>query len=410
MPIMNLPTIRTFCLAAFVVATGSTVVAQDSPAAKRSVARLGGPTSVQEELEEDRIDSLGSGLDRWNGWKDEIAERYGLKFSVEYNTLAQGMSASAIDEDLFSAGNARLFGSWTLVGKGSENPGSLIFRVDHRQAYTELDPQNGSIAAGSALPTGSLFSGREWGLVNLQWVQTFLDGRGGFVVGMTPADDYFHAYALTNPLTAFSNLAFSTGGEIAIPDSGFGIAASTMLGENWYWKGGVHDANGSSSDPNLDVFGDWELYKNLEIGWTSAQDKLYLNNFHLGAWHSDDRVDAGVAESWGIVANASWYFEESRLLPFLRGGWSDGGAALLDGQVSAGLGRQFRKRDLAGIGVSWGSPSDSSSRDQWTGELFYRLQKGNFAITPSVQLLANPSYAPDEDLIVVGGLRARIVF
>ena len=371
---------------------------------------LGGPTSVEEELAEDRIDVERSGLDGWNAWKESIHDKHGLRFSIEYNALGQVFSSSAIGEDAFAGGNARFFGSWTLLGRDTKNHGSLVFRVDNRHRYTTLDPQNGSIAAGSALPTGSLFSGREWGLVNLQWSQALFDGRAGFVVGMTPADDYFHAYAFANPLTAFSNLAFSTGGEIAIPDTGFGLAGGGMLGDHWYFKAGVHDANGSSSDPNLDVFGDWELYKNLEVGWTSSQDKLFLDNFHLGIWHADERTEAGVPESWGIVGNASWYFEDSKLLPFLRGGWSDGRAALLDGQVSAGVGRQFRERDLGGVAVSWGSPSAASTRDQWTGELFYRLQMGNLAVTPSVQFVANPALDPSENLMVIGGLRARIVF
>jgi porin len=389
----------------------SQTTATDSSAPNQNnFARLGGPTSVQEELAEDRIDVERSGLNRWNAWKDDVYKRFGLRFSVEYNSLAQTFSSSAIDEDSFAGGNGRIFGSWTLVGKDTENHGSLVFRVDHRHRYTALDPQNGSIAAGSALPTGSLFSNRGWGLVNLQWSQAILDGKGGFVIGMTPADDYFHAYGLANPLTAFSNLAFSIGGEIALPDTGFGIGAGTMLGDNWYWKGGVHDANGSSFDPNFDVFGDWELFKDLEIGWTSGQDKLYLDNFHVGAWHAGERTAAGVPESWGVVGNASWYFEDARLLPFLRGGWSHGGGALLKGQISAGLGKQFRERDLAGLGVSWGKPSTPGLRAQWTTELFYRLQLGNIALTPSVQFIANPSLDSDTNSMFVGGLRGRIVF
>lgn len=375
-----------------------------------NAARFGGPNSVEEALAEDRVDVERSGLDRWNAWKDGLDDRYGLKFSLEYNALGQGYSDSPVGEDWSASGNARFFGSWTLVGKDTPNPGSLVFRVDNRHAYTDLAPQDAGIAAGSALPTGSLFSGREWGLVNLQWSQVILDGRGGVVVGFTPADDYFHAYALASPLTAFSNLAFSTGGEIALPDTGLGIAAGTMLGEHWYWKGGVHDANGSSTAPSLDVIGDWELYKNLEVGWTSGQDKLFFNNLHLGVWHADERSEAGVPESWGIVGNASWYFEKYRLLPFLRGGWSDGDAALLDGQVSVGTGKQFRERDLAGIGVSWGSPSALGLRDQWTTELFYRFQFRNLAITPSVQWVANPALNPEEDQLFVGSLRARAVF
>jgi porin len=142
-----------FCPPAFSQAEASqdpSAIESRSPAraAPQTGARFGGPTSVQEELEEDRIDTQGAGLDRWNGWKDDLYQRYGLKFSIEYNSLMQWLSPSAIDEDSFGGGNARLFGSWTLLGKDTQNPGSLVFRVDNRHAYTDLDPQNGSLAAG----------------------------------------------------------------------------------------------------------------------------------------------------------------------------------------------------------------------------------------------------------------------
>ncbi len=251
--------------------------------------------------------------------------------------------------------------------------------------------------------------GITWITVNLHWVQA-IGGRAGFAVGFFPADEYFQSYALANPLTHYSNLAFSTGGEIAIPDTGFSVSGAAMIDDHWYVRGGIHDANGDSTNPNLDVFGDWELYKNLEIGWTSSAERRYHDNFHVGAWHVDARSDAGVPESWGLVGSASWYFDDSRVMPFLRGGWSDGKATLLDAQVSAGVAKVFRERDLGGIGVSWGNPSAPGTSDQWTSELFYRIQLGNLAITPSVQMIVDPALDPAEDVLWVGGLRSRVVF
>ena len=401
-----------FLIGALVLFTAAFLQAQTSSTDRKVTGfeRLGSPTSVQAELEEDRIDVENSGLDNWNAWKDTLSEQHGLKFSFEYNSLGQIWSTSAVPQEGAAGGLVRAFGSWTLVNQGEKDHGSLVFRIDNRHRYSTLDPQNGSIAAGSASPTGTLFSNREWGVVNLQWSQAILDGRGGFVVGFTPADDYFHAYGLANPLTAFSNLAFSTGGEIALPDTGLGVAGGLMLDENFYVKGGVHDANGMATDLNFDVFGDWELFKDIELGWVSSRGDLYTNNFHIGAWHSDARTMAGVQESWGFVGNASWYFEDSGVMPFIRGGWSDGAAPLLNGQVSAGLGKQCRERDLAGVGVAWGRPSTPGLKDQWTTELFYRIQLGNLAITPSVQFIRNPSFNLAEGAMIVGGLRGRVVF
>ena len=115
-------------------------------------------------------------------------------------------------------------------------------------------------------------------------------------------------------------------------------------------------------------------------------------------------------DDWGITFNWNWFFKDQNLMPFVRGGWSEGEAALLDAQVSAGVGRQCRESDLFGAGVSWGSPGNDDLDDQWTTEVFYRIQYQNIAITPSVQAIFEPSGNPDEDVLFVGGLRGRVVF
>jgi porin len=67
------------------------------------------------------------------------------------------------------------------------------------------------------------------------------------------------------------------------------------------------------------------------------------------------------------------------------------------------------RSDIVGLGFNWAEPPDKSLGNQISGELFYRLQLAqNLAITPSVQMLANPSLNPDEDQIWVFSLRARL--
>ena len=396
---------RTFIALGF-LALSAPLSRADDASTQDSRVRFGGATSVDEELEQDRLDSALNGFDHWEEWKKDLKERTGFEFTLEYNALSQFYS----DGSDSSGGIFRLSGRWTVLNRGTDHYGALVYKVDHRHAYDDFSPQTGGIIAGSNLPTGTLYSDRDWGLVNLHWTQSLMNGRAGYAVGWFPADDYFHSYALANPLTGFSNLAFSVGSDFALPDSGLGIAASGMLGDHWYVKGGVHDANGNAASPNLDLFDDWELYKNLEIGWTTDKERLFLDNIHLGFWHIDARSNVGTPEDWGIVGNASWYFDDCRLLPFLRAAWSNGNASLVDRSVTIGLGKDFRERDQAGIGLSWGSPSESNRPDQWTGEVYYRFQQGSFAITPSLQFISNPASSPDDDVLILGALRARWAF
>ena len=99
-------------------------------------------------------------------------------------------------------------------------------------------------------------------------------------------------------------------------------------------------------------------------------------------------------------------------MPFLRAGWSDGDAPLMNASIAGGVGYYVRQRgDLLGFGVSWGHPATPGLGDQVSSELFYRLQLSpNFAVTPDVQLLLNPATNPSDDVVWVLGVRGRLAF
>ena len=88
----------------------------------------------------------------------------------------------------------------------------------------------------------------------------------------------------------------------------------------------------------------------------------------------------------------------------------------MEASVSAGLGYQPRPGgDVLGIGLNWGRPNhDTYGADlnsQYTSEMYYRWQvEKHVQITPSVQLLVDPALNPDDEVIAVFGLRARVVF
>ena len=58
-----------------------------------------------------------------------------------------------------------------------------------------------------------------------------------------------------------------------------------------------------------------------------------------------------------------------------------------------------------------GTPSADGLDGQYTAECFCRLQLAqNLAITPDIQLIINPAFNPDENTLVVLGLRARMIY
>ena len=50
---------------------------------------------------------------------------------------------------------------------------------------------------------------------------------------------------------------------------------------------------------SVDVFDTGESFKSIEIGYMSAQDRIYFDNIHLTLWQSDAASDGSRAKDWG---------------------------------------------------------------------------------------------------------------
>ncbi len=77
--------------------------------------------------------------------------------------------------------------------------------------------------------------------------------------------------------------------------------------------------------------------------------------------------------------------------------------------MSTGLRRE--NNDVTAFGISFGKPADGTLRDQFTSEWYYRFQLTQFlAITPDIQLIADPALDPSEDVLALFGIRLRAAF
>jgi len=409
------------CAAQLAVAQESAV---SSAPPDQADPQFGSPSSVGAVIQEDervretqyRFQGLQRGLKPYFDFKSEIDAAYGLSFGFDYTALYQAASASAGEKDA-AGGIFRAFGVWTLSGRGTRDTGSLVYKVESRHALgTTIPPQGLGFETGYAGLTAAPYGDYGWALTNLFWKQKFGDGRVALVAGQVDVTDYLDVYGLINPWTAFSNLAFLTNPTIPAPSQGLGVGLAAMLTDNVYAIAGLADANGDPTRPGkaFDSFFDvGEYFSHLEVGWTSTQDRIYLDNVHLTAWHADAREKAGVPDGWGLAFSAARFIDE-RWMPFVRLGYAKDGGALWERSASAGIGYYMKARaDLVGFGLNWSRPAESSFgpglRDQTTAELFYRAQLSpNFAFTPDVQLIVNPALAPDKDRIWYFGVRARL--
>lgn len=376
-----------------------------------SAQGLGGPSSVQADLEpgdgltdpqfrSDFPENLAPG---YFAWKERLATDYGFRFNIDYLALGQSSNADIGSGDA-GGGIARFYGSWQAT-----ETGSLTFKIENRHAYGAVAPQFFGFDGGALSITGTAFNDSGTLLTNLFWTQRAADNSWTFQIGQIDVTDFVDLYGLVSPYTAFQNLAFNTNPTINAPNPGLAIAGGVQLGTNVYATASLADANADPSSPDFDVFSDGELFKSVEIGYTSGFDRTYFDNVHVTLWHSDAADDGSRAKDYGAAFSAAWFINNT-WMPFLRAGTSKGTAALYENSVSAGLGYYARNADLAGIGLNW-AQANGISGNQKTVEAFYRFSLSpSLQITPSIQFIDNPLLDASQSSITLVGLRARVVF
>ncbi len=380
---------------------------------------LAGPDDVQTLTEEDPAETADLPAPNWQEWKADVTDRTGFSFGGDYTAVGFAASGSPGD-DTSASGIARLFGSWDFVNREGPNTGGLVYKVEHRHRYTDVPPAAFGFEVGYVGTPEPVFNNDGFRVTELNWKQYFNDHRSVARIGFIDIKSYFDVYGLASPWNGFHNLTFSTGSNLqsALPDGAFGLMVGGYLTDKVYAVAGIADA---SADPTS-VFGgfdtffsDFDTFKSLEIGISGGGKLLFIDNAHIAIWQLDDSKETGAAGGWGVNASVSNLLANQWLV-FLRGGWAHEGGGAYEKSISTGFGYMNKPGgNLLGVGLNWGSPNADTIpldlNDQWTAEVFYRLQLAeNFQLTPSLQFLINPALNPNEDLVTLFGLRGRLTF
>lgn len=378
--------------------------------------------SVTEDIKEDDLIAgaafklPGEPMQEWFAAKRRWNEKYGLKVNFSYQTLRQ-TGDNTTGEDDAAAGRGEINGSWTLAGRGTKNDGRLTFRLENRHAFGGMiAPSQLGNQFGSGTLVGTGFSDFGGNLSELAWRQSTMQGRLKFVFGKISAASWYGGHALSSPKRAFQNSALLASASRVVPGRAFGAGLAYQVSPNVVVLGGIHDANGQTTGNPFDTIGKKEFLKALEVRWyTSGEERAKWDQVRLMYWHQDARVSAGVPSSQGMSFVASHLFDNN-VMPFIVAGASDGNATIFKRDTAIGVGIGFnstatKARDVLGIGLAWGEPSNSALQDQYTAEVFYRFQLvENFALTPSVQFIKNPTAYPGQTDVTVLGLRLRATF
>jgi porin len=377
---------------------------------------FGGPGSVEGQLEEDdrvkdpvfRFPAIDRMLEPWFGWKGKLNENHGLALGFDFNMLYQALDGALPGEDDAAGGVVRAYGRWAALNRGTDREGALFFKVEHRDTLgTDLAPAGLAGQAGYIGVTGLNFSDPGLILGDLNWQQR-LGKKAGLIVGRYDPNDYLNVLGYVNPWSTFSNLSALLDASLALPDWSWGVGAGRWFGDGWYAAATINDANGSATQEEF-FDGGAEFVKLAEVGWSPSRADRYFRNFHVTAWHVDERDDAGIDSAEGVSVGGNWTWNRTWMV-FGRVGVSDGDAPIYNESASAGFGRLFRSNsDVLGLVYDWGDPPQSALDAQKTAELFYRLTLSqNLQVTPSLQWLGDPALNTQEDDVMVFGLRLRL--
>ena len=417
-------------IAAFLLpaALSTSALAEEDPAIRRGrpLSDTRNPASIEGQIDDvygPRQPHVGRRprplLQPWYDFKDRLESRHGLRFGVAYTPLHQGATDSLTAEDQASGAIFEAFGTWDLVCRRGGRTGTLGFRVEDRHGlWSGVVPQSLSAEIGAGVPTGIGFSDFDLSLAELWWEQQIVEDRFSVRLGKMLPFGYHDFFLFKNPKTDFTNAAFALNPTIAWPQFGLGAVVEVRPRKDIYLVAGIHDANGDPTRFGADTFfEDNEYFTIGEIGWdpgflSKGKKNPTAPDFHVTAWHADARTKAGRPEGWGVSVTGQKAF--GQFTPFVRYGYSDGGAALLQQLVMAGVGWRGAfcyEQDTIGLAAGWGKPSSRGADDQFTSELYYRMQfVRQLALTFTAQVISNPSMNPTTSVIGVFGIRARLDF
>ena len=349
-----------------------------------------------------------------------LEEKLGLRFALVYTALYQNATAGKNKE---SAGIGRLevFGTFDVLGKWFGDPGRntgvLGFALETTHRYADIPPAELGSNIGSLWGTTDGYEKRNPNVRQLWWQQGLLDDALTLTLGKLDPNNFYDGHRLGNADRYFSNLAFSFSPASAQPEEGLGVHLLIAPTDQWYLSAGLHDANGRRTKAGFERFGKGEFFYGAELGFTPEIAGLGLGNYRIHGWYKDEASVLGIEKSYGFSLGFDqevWVGEDVLLIPFLRWGYQGRNAVNTRQFVSFGTGVAGfleSRDDIAGLAFGWGEPSQRPRRDQYVTELFYRIQiSRSLRLTPSYQLIFQPSLSPGRDVLGVLGLRARLSF
>jgi len=340
--------------------------------------------------------------------KKDLSTKYGISWAVE-DTLIYQAASGGVDPNDAMVNTLGVFATWKIFrADNGKDFGGIGFQAETRgdltdDHFTDMRDDLGTLWS----PNDS--TSDDYSKINqLWWGQRFSDGRLGVMIGKIDPGSQINGNRFAGSgNTQFFGQPFATNPARSFPDNGLGLA---LRAEPIKWldlQYTMSDSDAVSTySPFKTVNGHW-LYAG-EINLKPKFEGLGQGNYRLMVYQRD--TDGADEFGWSVSADQNL---SEKYGVFLRYGGNDGGLNSIQQIVSSGvslLSPFGRSGDQTGVGISWTHPTSNDLRDEYSGEVYYRLQvTEGFELSADAQLILDPS-ASDNDAVGVFGLRARLLY
>jgi porin len=376
-------------------------------------------TTVYEELDDIFIDKepvvdvrpLDAPFDAFRSLSVKIDEAIGLRIGIAYTMVFQQATGGKSG----GGGDFDLFGTWDLVNRGKADTGRLVWAVENRhkiggRVASDLRPALGTLLA----PTNG-FNDRGWAVRDFFWQQNLFKDRLRIIVGRADPTDYFGAHRLQNKNALFFNRHIS--GTAALPSPGHGLSLIGTLRPNelFFVSAGTSNAYGDTTKAEVEsLFDEWDLFSFAEVGFTPKIEGLGQGRYTVSVFYVDprDRGDQNLSHDSGFSFVLDQDIGEN-VQAFFRYNYTDKSLNNIKHLVQGGVGVSGllgSSNNMTGLALSYADP-DGPGRAEKVAEVFQRFQLTGFIqFSVGAQAIIDPTFAPDDDVIGVFSMRARVAF
>lgn len=349
-------------------------------------------------------------LDKQRGLLDAT----GLRVALAYTHVFQQASGGP-GQRYGSAGDADLMFDWTLIGRGTKNPGRFFFTVEERFRVGPIPP-NPDLRneIGTVAGTTGAFNDRGLVVRDAFWDQRLFDGKLRVVVGRGAPDDYAGSHRLQSSVNGFFNGNLS--GNITTPWPGHGplVVVSTRPTDLFYATAGASNAYSTTTQISIDTLCDeGKVFGFGEAGITPQIEGLGTGRYAITVWHMPERELNSQPDDYGFSVTMEQYLAEN-LWVYARYGHADFGLTGVKSAWQAAFaidGLLGSPDNVTGFGVGYAEPTNDSAREETSIDAFHRFQLTQHTqFSVGAQMYINPANQPDSDTIGVFSARLRIDF